>query len=86
MERIEPICDGGGVVDERWTEPEIAVLNRRGRWMMIGSSVPLYHPGAEGPASGTPGFEVEILAVASCPAAVWPVEIELPLPERGNVR
>lgn len=69
----EPICDGGGVVDERWTEPEIAVLNRRGRWMMIGSSVPLC-------------FEVEILAVASCPAAVWPVEIELPLPERGNVR
>lgn len=38
---LEPVCDGGGVVDEKWTEPEIALLNRRGRWMLVGSDVPL---------------------------------------------
>ena len=66
-----PICDGGGVVDEQWTPPEIALLNRRGRWMLVGSPVPLC-------------FEVEILNEVLAPSAVWLEATELP--ERGNER
>lgn len=37
---LEPLCDGGGVVDERWSEPLVALLENN-RWWIPSSSQPV---------------------------------------------
>jgi hypothetical protein len=41
VEVLEPNCDGGGVVDERWSEPMPATLDREGGMRVDGWQSPL---------------------------------------------